>query len=110
MRLQGNLSMSAAILATLSVLLACNSNESAVARKIVTKKTVDEWMVELSNWGRWGAKDELGALNLITPKKRVHASNPVEQGISVSLARNAETKKSADNPNPFIFDPSSSFL
>jgi hypothetical protein len=29
-------------------------------------------MKELSNWGRWGADDELGAANLITPAKRKH--------------------------------------
>ena len=27
-------------------------------------------MKELSNWGRWGNDDELGAANLITPAKR----------------------------------------
>ncbi len=28
----------------------------------------------LSNWGRWGAEDRLGTLNLITPQKRVQAA------------------------------------
>lgn len=104
MRSQENLSMGVTVLATLSLLLACSSNENIIAREIVTKKTVDTWMVELSNWSRWGAKDELGALNLITPEKRVYAASLVERGISVSLARNVETKKAADNPNPFIFE------
>ena len=32
----------------------------------VTEAMVDEWMTDLSNWGRWGSDDELGTLNLIT--------------------------------------------
>ena len=28
---------------------------------------------ELSNWGRWGADDQTGAVNLITPAKRKSA-------------------------------------
>jgi kynurenine formamidase len=41
---------------------------------------------ELSNWGRWGPDDELGAANLITPAKRVAAARLVTEGITVSLA------------------------
>ena len=37
------------------------------------KAQVDRWMTELSNWGRWGKDDQLGALNLITPAKRREA-------------------------------------
>ena len=43
-------------------------------------------MEELSNWGRWGADDELGAANLITPAKRRSAAALVIEGLSVSLA------------------------
>jgi len=56
---------------------------------------------ELSNWGRWGADDQVGAINLITPKKRRQAAKLVRKGISVSLARDVETEPAADNPNPF---------
>lgn len=70
-------------------------------RPQVTKETVDSWMTELSNWGRWGKEDQLGALNLITPAKRQEAAKLVRAGISVSLARNAETEKADDNPQPF---------
>lgn len=41
---------------------------------------------ELSNWGRWGEDDELGAANLITPEKRVAAAALVREGVTVSLA------------------------
>jgi len=46
-------------------------------------------MQTLSNWGRWGKDDQLGALNLITPKKRKEAAALVKEGVSISLARNA---------------------
>lgn len=70
-------------------------------RPATTSETVDQWMTELSNWGRWGADDQLGTLNLITPKKRLAALALVRDGVSVSLARDVEKAKSADNPNPF---------
>ena len=34
---------------------------------LVTQDEYDQWLTELSNWGRWGPDDELGTLNLITP-------------------------------------------
>ena len=56
----------------------------------------------LSNWGRWGARDQLGALNLITPAKRVAAAALVRSGRTVSCARALPTEASADNPNPVV--------
>jgi kynurenine formamidase len=53
------------------------------------KKLIDRWFEALSNWGRWGADDRRGALNLITDEKRVKAAGLVRKGISVSLARDA---------------------
>jgi hypothetical protein len=45
------------------------------ARKtIATGEDFDQAMKELSNWGRWGQDDELGAANLITPAKRKQAA------------------------------------
>ena len=38
---------------------------------------------ELSNWGRWGREDQIGALNLITPEKRLQAAKLVKEGISI---------------------------
>lgn len=67
-----------------------------------SKADVDRLMKELSNWGRWGKDDQLGTLNLITPKKRVEAASLVKEGVSVSLARNVEKKAAADNPQPFV--------
>ncbi len=47
----------------------------------------DQWMKELSNWGRWGKNDELGAFNLITPAKRQQALALARTGEVVSLMR-----------------------
>ena len=68
----------------------------------VTKADVDEWMQTLSNWGRWGAEDQLGAINLITPETRLAAAKLVTQGVSVSLARDVEKEAAVDNPKPFL--------
>ena len=68
----------------------------------MTVADVDRLVTELSNWSRWGKDDELGAINLITPKKRKHAAALVTQGVSVSLARLPEEDEAADNPKPFI--------
>ena len=40
----------------------------------MTKADVERQVEELSNWGRWGKEDQLGALNLITPEKRIQAA------------------------------------
>src|SRR5262249_5209868 len=67
----------------------------------VTKDDIARWSRELSNWGRWGKDDQLGAANLITPEKRKQAAALVKEGVSVSLARDLETEKSEYNPSPF---------
>jgi kynurenine formamidase len=68
----------------------------------VTQPDVDRWMSELSNWGRWGKTDQIGAVHLITPAKRQEAAALVKEGYSISLAHDAETEKAADNPSPFL--------
>jgi kynurenine formamidase len=67
----------------------------------VTQEQFDKWKVELSNWGRWGKDDQLGALNLITPAKRKEAAKLVKDGVTVSLAHDAMEEKESDNPRPF---------
>src|SRR5437879_8885313 len=56
-------------------------------------------MKELSNWGRWGNDDELGAANLITPAKRKQALALAKDGLTVSLAHDVVQEKAADAPN-----------
>jgi kynurenine formamidase len=53
-------------------------------------------MDELSNWGRWGPDDELGASNLITPEKRRAAAALVTEGLSVSLAHDVIQESALD--------------
>jgi kynurenine formamidase len=67
----------------------------------LTKADVDRMMTELSNWGRWGKDDQLGAVNLITAAKRKQAAALVREGFSVSLARDTNTEKAEDNSDPY---------
>ncbi|MCU1359947.1 MAG: hypothetical protein JWN99_1236, partial [Ilumatobacteraceae bacterium] len=68
----------------------------------------DDEVIELfdtcSNWGRWGADDQLGALNLITPDKRREAAALVREGISLSLARSVDFAPKPD-PGEAIIPP-----
>jgi Putative cyclase len=73
----------------------------AQSHPVITKETFERWMTELSNWGRWGKDDEMGAMNLITPATRKQAVSLVKEGASFSLARDAEKEKAVDNPAPF---------
>ena len=73
----------------------------AAADQPVEKATLDRWMQELSNWGRWGKNDQLGTVNLISAEKRRAAAALVREGYTVSLSSDADTVKSADNEFPF---------
>src|SRR5688572_7712420 len=75
--------------------------QSGAARPPVTAAQYEQWKRDLSNWGRWGKDDQIGALNLITPAKRRQAAALVTDGISVSLAADADTMKAVDNPTPY---------
>ena len=66
---------------------------------IVNEEDFRRAMKELSNWGRWGADDELGAANLITPAKRKQALALAKEGVTISLAHDVVQEKAADAPN-----------
>lgn len=51
-----------------------------------SEEEVRGFHTELSNHGRWGADDELGTLNLITPEVRKRGVAAVRHGLSVSCA------------------------
>jgi hypothetical protein len=59
------------------------------ANRKLSKADVEQMMTSLSNWGRWGADDQRGALNLIGPEKRKQAAALLKDGIAISLARPA---------------------
>ena len=64
------------------------SQQAATSQRApVTKAQADRWMTELSNAGRWGKDDQLGALNLVTPLKRQQAMALAKTGTVVSLER-----------------------
>ena len=54
----------------------------------------------LSNWGRWGDDDELGALNFLTPERRAAAGALVRSGVTVSLAHDFPVTPSPETPSP----------
>ena len=58
-----------------------------VTRQVPTEEQVIGWIESLSNWGRWGADDQLGTLHLITAAKRAQAAGLVKEGISVTCSR-----------------------
>src|SRR6266404_753257 len=57
----------------------------ATHKTITTEEEFHQAMKDLSNWGRWGQDDVLGAANLITPAKRRQAAALVKEGISVTM-------------------------
>ena len=78
-----------------SPILAIDSPEA------MSRAEYDQLMQDISNWGRWGADDELGTLNLITEKTRKSAAKLVREGITVSLALDLNTVSDPLNANPF---------
>ena len=80
--------------------LAPRAQQAGAAAPLVSAEQYERWQTELSNWGRWGPDDELGAANLITPQKRAEAAALVTEGFTVSLSSNAQKYESLDNPCP----------
>ena len=54
----------------------------------------------VSNWGRWGADDERGALNYLTPARVLEASRVVCTGETLTMSLPLSTKPGIDNPAP----------
>jgi kynurenine formamidase len=70
-------------------------------------ETVRALAKKLRNWGRWGAADELGTVNFITPAQRKRAAALVSEGVSVSCSRPITTEITADTtvqPMRFMVD------
>ncbi len=65
-----------------------------------SKADVDSYLRDRRNWGRWGADDQVGAVNLITPAKRVQAAGLVRSGRAVSLCRDFPKTPAPNNPTP----------
>jgi kynurenine formamidase len=70
-------------------------------RSPVNADEFDRMFQQVKNWGRWGADDQLGSVNLITAKKRKDALRLAKTGHTVSLVHNPLTDKAEDNASPF---------
>jgi kynurenine formamidase len=67
-----------------------------------TREVLHSYFMRLSNWGRWGADDDLGTLNLITPACRTRAAGLVRTGLTVPLARVISPTFATGNPDPAL--------
>lgn len=66
-------------------------------RRVPDEAELLSWFETLSNRGRWGADDERGTLNLITPEKRRRAAGLVREGLAVSCAWDIDPTPAADH-------------
>jgi kynurenine formamidase len=89
-------------IASLKMFHATAAQSQTESSRNATRADFDRYMTELSNWGRWGKDDQLGAVNLITPAKRKQALAGVKEGVSISMARTAELEQAVDNPQPIV--------
>ncbi|MFN8525761.1 MAG: cyclase family protein [Chloroflexota bacterium] len=67
------------------------------------KPTQDQllgWMQSLSNWGRWGADDQRGTLNHLSPDSLKRALGLVQEGATVSCARRISYQAGPDSQRP----------
>ena len=68
----------------------------------MTSEQHEELFEEVKNWDRWGADDQAGALNLITPELRAAAAAEVVHGHAVSCARELPVAPNAENRHPAL--------
>jgi kynurenine formamidase len=69
-------------------------------RPLPDRREVLSYLREKRNWNRWGADDQVGAVNLITAAKRVAAARLVRTGRAVSLSRDFPKTPGPGNPTP----------
>jgi kynurenine formamidase len=81
-------------------LVACTAGvDSQEPRTPRNLEEFDALFQEYNNWGRWGADDERGTMNLITEEKTREAAALVRRGVTVSLAHNPMADEAVDNPD-----------
>ena len=74
--------------------------ESPSRRVEVTATEFRELFRSVSSWGRWGERDERGALNHLDPERVVADERLVRDGTTVTLSLPMNTKAADDNPEP----------
>src|SRR6186713_2552289 len=77
------------------------AGQGSPLRSPVNAAEFDQLFQRVKNWGRWGAEDQLGSVNLITSAKRKQALSLAKTGQTVSLVHNPITDKAEDNNNPW---------
>lgn len=91
----------AALVFTSASVKATATQPSQASRSPVNAEEFDRLFQQVKNWGRWGADDQLGSVNLITAAKRKQALSLAKTGKTVSLVHNPLTEKADDNTSPF---------
>ncbi len=66
----------------------------------LTRADFDRLFEAVSNWGRWGADDQRGALNYLTADRVAAAARLVRSGETVTLSLPLNTRHAPDNPEP----------
>src|SRR6478672_4441879 len=69
-------------------------------KNLLSEEQFNELAARLSNWGRWGAEDEAGTLNFITPDTIKAAAALIKEGRQVSLALDMAVNPAPNNPRP----------
>src|SRR6201987_5234895 len=57
----------------------------------LTLQDIQSASERLKNWGRWGADDEIGTLNNISPQDIINAARLIRKGKVFSLALNFDS-------------------
>jgi kynurenine formamidase len=83
----------AASLTLPAAMAATSEAANALDETVRGDRDLDRLLPRLSNWGKWGPKDQLGTLNYITPAMRVAAMKLVRHGEVIALAREVPVAK-----------------
>ena len=97
----------AALLLGIAGTVGCSGGAQEAGRsdEPLTMAQLEQWIDQYSNSGRWGADDDIGALHLITPEKRIQAASLVRDGVSVSMAElQIPNVEQPDRSAPFLAD------
>ncbi len=66
----------------------------------VSADQFDALFRQVSTWGRWGTRDERGALHHLTPARVAAAAALARDGVTVTLSLPLATEPAASNPEP----------
>ena len=81
-------------------------SQGVQAQKVAAAVTPSDylrWRTELRNWGRWGARDQKGTANLITPEKVQRALKLATAGIVVPMTHAVIQSPAADVGESQVF-------